>query len=312
LKGRKKVWQHPAVLKLIQANGEKKDPVDIIREKTRSLVRMFYGRLIKGPPFNPEILASLMGAKVEYKKPILGEEAQLIPLSNHLLIRCNPYRSRVRQNFSLFHEISHILLMDFKITTPCSRSRTISGEFEVEDEIEYLCDISAAELLLPLPWFGKDMEKQGVSIDSILTLGRKYAASREAIAIRMVQLSSFPCAAVFFSWKNKPQDRKIPGKGEKEYLFPELKFLPPRKLRVDFSVSSSTFSYFIPRFKSIEEKTLVYQSSLDGKPRRGIDWLNFGRGKVQFYVEALPLIYRGGKPPYRVIALLSESIGVRS
>jgi hypothetical protein len=310
LKERKRVWQHPAVVKLIRASEGKKDPVEIIREKTRALVRMFYGRLIKGPPFNPEILASLMGAKVEYKKPILGEEAQLIPLGDKLLIRCNPYSSRVRQNFSLFHELSHILLMDFRITASCTR--TVSEEFEVEDEIEYLCDISAAELLLPLPWFTKDMEKQGVNIDSILTLGRKYAASREAVAIRMVQLSSFPCAAVFFSWKNKPQDRKAPGKKGKEYLFPELRPLPPRKLRVDFSVSSPTFSYFIPRFKSIEEKTLVYQSSLDGRPRRGIDWLNLGRGRIPFYVEALPLIYRGGKPPYRVIALLSESIGVRS
>ncbi len=303
LKKRKK-WQHPEILKLIQATGGKKDPVDIVREKARSFVKIFYGKVIKGPPFSPEILASLIGAKVEYKRPILDSEAQLIPFPDHFLIRCNPYRPRVRQNFSLFHEISHLLLMNLKINFPCKRTQ--KKEFDINNEIEYLCDISAAELLLPLPWFSKDMEKLGISVQSLLTLCKKYIASREAVAIRVAQLSSLPLAAVFFSWRNKPQEEKSykPEKKEHLFLFPEIKPLPPKKLRVDFSVPSSSFPYFIPQFKSVEEKTLIYKSSLDGKIHQGIEWINLVNSNTQFYVETLPLTYRGAKPPYRVLALL--------
>lgn len=292
---------HRSALQEVASKDEGNTPAEVVKHRTDSFIKMFYGRFVNGPPFNPEILASLMGARVEYKKPFLGEEAQLIPFADHLLIRCNPYRPRVRQNFSLFHELSHILLMDFQIHTSCKRAS--QREPGVDDEIEKLCDISAAELLMPPPWFEEDIQDKGVSIDTVLTLSRKYMASKEAVTIRMVQAISFPCAGVFFSWTHKPGDKKISEEKRKQYLFPEMA-LPSRKLRVDFSVSSSSFPHFIPRYKSVKKNTLVHQSFVDGKPRKGKDLLDLGKGEMPFYIETLPLLCKGKKGTYRVITLL--------
>jgi Zn-dependent peptidase ImmA (M78 family) len=63
--------------------------------------------------------------------------------------------------------------------------------------VEYLCDVGAAELLLPEDAFIADVQRQGFGLRSVMPLRERYAASREAIIRRMIQLDHAASAAVF-------------------------------------------------------------------------------------------------------------------
>jgi len=64
----------------------------------------------------------------------------------------------------------------------------------VDYELETLCNLAAAEVLLPLGSIQEDMQTLDLSVDTALKLRQKYEASTEAVLLRLIGLSGLPCA----------------------------------------------------------------------------------------------------------------------
>lgn len=178
-------WSNPSVL----AFAAGRDPIEAILEKARSATTQAMDEGWSGPPFDPLELADRLQLRVV---PVGNVPDARIRTAGggKLVIELNPLRPRVRQRFSIAHEIAHTFFPDCEAHV---RNRMMHAKASADEwELEALCNIAAAELLMPLGSMPAEL-KFG-DIRQTLDLRRKYEVSVEAIAIRTVQLASAPIA----------------------------------------------------------------------------------------------------------------------
>ena len=118
----KRVYSNPSVVHLMELYREvSQDPEEIIRHLARNEIADARNYGLNGPPFDPRILASIMGIQHEESKQLIhSEDAELQPIkkgSKDLIIRYNPDKSKTRQNFSIAHEIAHTLFPNIETST---------------------------------------------------------------------------------------------------------------------------------------------------------------------------------------------------
>lgn len=175
----------------VMAFAEVEDPVKAMEERTRELVLRAMDDGWTGPPFDPLALAQWLNMPVEARGDI--PDARTVPDSGgRLLLEYNPMRPRGRLRFSIAHEIAHSLFAD------CAeeiRNRG-GGTARASDnwQLEILCNIGAAEILMPLGSFSEFADKE-LSVRSMMELRKKFDVSVEACLIRLIKLSRTPCAA---------------------------------------------------------------------------------------------------------------------
>lgn len=173
-------WTNPSVKKLAKQD----DPLETIVDKTRQLVLEAMDDGWTGPPYDPLQLAKLLEISVTPNMDI--PDARIIPTSGNPEIEFNPNRSRTRIRFSLAHEIAHTLFPDYKESI-----HNRSGGLKRSDDwqIELLCNVSAAEILMP---FGPTSEIREVPIkmDNVIKIRNKYDVSTEAALLRMIKVTT--------------------------------------------------------------------------------------------------------------------------
>jgi O-acetyl-ADP-ribose deacetylase (regulator of RNase III) len=122
---------------------------------------------------------------------------ELLPSDAPLLIAYNPSRPKGRLRFSIAHEIAHALFPDVAETvrhrTPAGAVADISGTDEWE--LELLCNVVAAELLLP-PEAVDGLLDIDTDIDFIMETRRRWDVSTEALLRRLVTASPRPLTLV--------------------------------------------------------------------------------------------------------------------
>lgn len=166
------------------------DPIEAIEAKARTLALQAMDEGWSGPPFDPVELAKLCGLKVDARGDI--PDARLVPDNGKLRIEYNPTRPRGRLRFSIAHEIAHTLFPDCKDEI---RHRSTEQRGQGDSwQLEVLCNIAAAELLMPLGSFSQFTD-EALSIDSVMELRKEYDVSVEACLIRLVKLANRPAAA---------------------------------------------------------------------------------------------------------------------
>ena len=304
----KRIYSHNSVVRLIERHRHiSRNPEEIIRNLVRNELAKARNIGWDGPPFDPRILASIMGIECEESREFLthSEDAELQPtVDERAIIRYHPDRPRVRQNFSIAHEISHTLFPGYKEQY---QARHKIGRFDPSSEVEFLCDLGASEIILPTPEFDSDVSQRGISLESLKELSKLYEASKEASAIRMITTNRYPCAMMVLDYSYKPAE--LPQIEKAKYqlnLFNDcFSGLPPMKLRVQFCVSSKQFSAFIPNDKSIDESSPLYKVSVTQEPFQGNFVLDLENQSLEFYAEAvaLPVTHNHGS---RVLAILFQ------
>ena len=164
------------------AAGE--DPIEKMERKARASVFAAVDKGWAGPPFDPIELANLRGIAVR-PNPALAD-ARVFWVNGRFEIEYNPHRPRGRVNFSIAHEIAHTFFED------CAdgvRHRSRDKWDHPSWELELLCNLGAAEMLMPVGSFPSDDEAD-VKIEELMRLRKEYQVSAEAILIRLVKLAS--------------------------------------------------------------------------------------------------------------------------
>jgi hypothetical protein len=177
-------WTNPSVRQFSRGN----DPVQAIAEHARRVALEEIDKGWNGPPFDPFELAERLGFQVVPRDDL--PDARIVPMgSRNARIEFNPTRPRGRLRYSIAHEIAHTFFSDWTDTV---RNRLPSGIGSDQWQLEMLCNVAAAELLMPLGTF-EEVRHESVSVEHLMTLRKKFDVSTEAMFLRVVRLTKQPC-----------------------------------------------------------------------------------------------------------------------
>jgi len=241
------IWTHPSV-KAIETN---EDPIQSITSKARKLVYEAIEKGWSGPPFNLFNLGELLNIHIRPNQRVL--DARTIPIQNNrVLIEYNPYCPQARIRYSIAHEIAHTLFPDYRNSV---RERKSKSAMHKDDwQLEMLCNIGAAEILMPIGSF-PELNNEKLGIDHLLELHDKFAVSCEALLLRVVKVTSEPCF-VFCCSKREDIDK-------------------PKYYNLDYCVSSRTMPLEFNTGMKLPETSIVGECLAVGFTAKGNEcWLH--------------------------------------
>ena len=264
-------WTHPSVLTL----GES-DPISEIVTRARSAVLQAIENGWSGPPYNPFTLAEMRGVKLLPTDEVIDARTRS-DSKGRFTIDYNPHRAAARMRYSIAHEIGHTLFPDCAAAT---RNRATHQEMKEDDwQLESLCNIAAAEILMPFGTLQEELSmRPGVGL--VLDLRRKYAASCEAVVNRLIRLSTYPCFA-FLARLSEDTSR----------YFVEYHIASPA-LQDRFAIHRG---YVLPHSSKASACTAI-----GARDQEDARWVSGGKS---WFVEYLGISPNTGEPYPRVLAL---------
>lgn len=269
-------WKSVSVKKM--AGGA--DPVEAVSDMARRMVLDAMDKGWAGPPYDPALLAGLRGIRVEPNEAIL--DARLVPEDGGgAVIEYNPNRPGSRIRFSIAHEIAHTLFPDHRDAV---RNRSAAPVPAGEHEVEMLCNMAAAELLMPaLPEEG--LEKTTLTMSNIDHIRKRYAVSTEAALLRMADLTVSP-ATVFMASRTSCGD--------------------PPSYRIDYAKASRGSRPLLDRKSDVSKISVLAECSAVGYTRTWSGRLSGMRGTVDLECVGITP-YRGMTYP-RVMGIVRTRI----
>ncbi len=215
------------------------------------------------PPVDPKLLAGLQGIKRIVQSYSLHVSGQLIGDKDGLVIALNAKEPIERQNFTCLHEIAHTFL----IAEPSGKLRRARGLYSClrSSPQERLCDLAAAEMLMPEKFFRPMATDLHPSMASLEELARTFLSSIRSTIIRLGQLSVWP--VVFVVWKFTNHGTSSP------------------KLRVAWSTKPSGYRCFVPRNASADPASGMYATFSVGHQTMDVEALNLGSLRGKYVIE---------------------------
>jgi hypothetical protein len=119
------------------------------------------------------------------------EQGYCVDINGKLRICINENDDETRQRFTVCHEIAHHVL-----GLPSEHSGVSAWNYAKRSPNEILCDVFAAELLLPYKLFKPLVEKSDISLAAIDGFAELAVASNMATGSRFATLARAPCAFV--------------------------------------------------------------------------------------------------------------------
>lgn len=270
-------WSNSSVLKF--AAG--RDPIVAAREVARELYSAALEAGASGPPVDVLALAEHLGMALNPRDDLI--DAQIRALDGRMSIEYNPGRPRGRLRFSIAHELAHSRFPD---VAEQPRHRTAAGSVDSlmgsdDWELELVCDIIAAELLMP------DSSVAGLitidpDIDFLMEARRRLDVSTEALLRRVVRESSRPMLLVAAS---RPSDSG------------------GQDIRVDYVDQSAGSAEHLPALshgERVDGLATFLSCSAVGQTSRGMETLK----SVQVRVQAVGVPAYPGRRWPRILALI--------
>jgi hypothetical protein len=265
-------WTNPSVLSLA---GDR-DPVDVITERAREVVLGAIEEGWRGPPYDPFELAQLMNVPAVPREDLY--DARLMPAEGgKVRLEFNPTRPRGRVRFTIAHELAHTFFPDYK-----KAARYRSGPKSRSDEwqLELLCNVAAAELLMPIGSF-QTLEDEPLKIERLMDIRKRFEVSTEALLLRIVRLTARPSAAFAAA--------RVDGDG------------PDSPFRLDYVIGSRNWSSKLHRGLRIPATSVLAEITAVGFTAKRRESWN-GAGEVGVECVGIPP-YPGQRLP-RVVGLL--------
>ena len=144
-------------------------------------------------PVDLQLYADEANARIKIAKDLGDDEDgfSMMRPDGGFGICVNGDQSAERQRFTICHELAHIIL-----ELPSQHAGDPAWSYSKRAPNEVLCDVFAAELLLPYKLFKPLVDAADPSIAEISALARQFEASLLATGSRFAALSRLPCAFV--------------------------------------------------------------------------------------------------------------------
>jgi len=242
------------------------------------------------PPYDPVMIAEHLGIPVTFAKTPPGCDAMLVPTGRGFQILCDPsVRSRGRIRFSIAHELAHTFFDE------ASRDWNRRSSAGVDERaLERLCDHGAAAIVMPRRAFRACMDAEGERAPSVSALALRFAVSREAAAVRMVECGSSRLLGVgFFAYGTRLRGAGTPG--------------DRHAYRVRRVFTKPGVPYLFPPGKSVPDTSAIYRASIVPGESRGVERFELGGASGRFEVSAVSVRGRAEGPP-GVCGVLREAV----
>ena len=273
-------YENPAKLFLLTHSVESLEDVIAFSE----FLRVESG-LSSSPPINIHRIISRFG--MQNPKAILlpRQEGTTIQSRGSPLIMINAGDNIARQKFSIAHELIELLFSELPGNIRYDRLKeNIFGAKK-----ENICQIAAANLLMPDESFRPRATRLGLSLSTAGTLAEEYEVSLMAATARL--LDSYPKkgVVVLLHLKNKPSElkKKIPNS---QFHLPGISptDLPRKKLRVSWTYGQFK-NYYLPLNKSIPDDSKAYNAWNLNQITSGEEIIPFGKYNVKAFIENKPI-----------------------
>src|ERR1700681_901658 len=201
-------WREPLVRRLIRDHGGA-DPTDIVRTYADAQRRQANQDDL---PIDVDLIRSCLGIRrregdYDFAGRIYAEK------SGQLIMDLRANDSYERQRFTCAHELIHPLFPGFKHESRYRLDAQVGANRPSHAEEEYLCDLGAAELLMPADLVANRYLALG-GLRQVERLAHDAPVSLEAAANRLVGLSAEPVALIVLQVMNKPADQRAIRRGE--------------------------------------------------------------------------------------------------
>jgi hypothetical protein len=270
-----KAAKHHSVQALLDAHPGERYPKKIIKKLAIERLSDARRKGWEGPPFCPKILSSLYGIHCREVHHDIGGDGRILPdprKPGKALIEYRTGQMEERQRFTMFHEFAHTLFPDY------CELKTYHMETAAKDpdkEFENLCDVAAAEFMMPVDDFASDLQDKQINGTLVAGLKARYNASIDATVRRVIDLTaSVPVGALFLAAAKS-------GSREVRYSLQNKAF--PGYVRSGSKVG----------WNGADNNPKVTTLFIDGKPRT-------------YLVEALPLPKIPENPNYPTTVLLLQ------
>lgn len=212
--------EHPSIVALMTEARPGESAPDVMRRKCRALVSRAKAVGWSGPPFDPQLLASIEGIKVQATDEDIEGDGCIFPVRGRLVIQYRRGPTNERRRFTICHEIAHTCFPDVFERVRFHGSALTD---EAHKRFENLCDIGAAEILMPLDEFRADLAA-GSTLLHAQTIGRRFVASIDATVRRVLDLTEDACAAVFLTDRATKDLAPIRGRMRVKYCWKSPSF----------------------------------------------------------------------------------------
>jgi Zn-dependent peptidase ImmA (M78 family) len=275
-------YSDPDVISLCQQTGGLIDPRSTVVHMARLLLGKING--FPGVPRDPlerlKIIASLVGIKIQpMDMDHLQKEkrdAALYPTSSGLKVLYNPNRPKPRVVFTIAHEVVHTF---FPNSTSGARFRSITHPDSREaNELERLCDLGAAELVMPLEDFQRAANGT-YSLTRVEQLASEFGTSIEATTFRLASAHPGVAIAGLLRYRHTLDEGRRQHKNSKQqllFLNPPLPSAQPAEKkyrRQSLHVSSNCEDEHLIRWNKSFDRTSVVYKAREGGVHRAVESL---------------------------------------
>lgn len=248
-------------------------------------------------PVDLEVLASIRGVRGPVQVVEMGEAGCIYIDGDHFRIRLRASDPPARRRFTLAHEICHTFFDGTRLHGVVDAEVGRPGQ---GDDVERLCDLGAAELLLPRKPFMASCPA-GPDFDDVERLAEDFDASLEATASRIVALGLGPRQLVRLEPKLTMAQARLLRRAEVEPSLAGMEAPAPRaKLRVCWATGGNVF---VPPNKSADEESALAACITNGDVDAVEDPGITGGEVVRVVARHLPY-WREGTRVDRVLAFL--------
>ena len=228
------------------------------------------------PTFN-EICS---GLGLDVKEGFLPNGTDGIQKSTTIVINSR-IKNEERKRFTQFHEVTHYLIeKDDDLISDLHEYTTQEDGYD--RPLEYLCNIGAAEFLMPSKAFTNLYEEQGFNVKLIPFAARYFKSSAIATTIQLAQVAPNSCITAVC--ESIPNDTV-----SSQAHFSNAKYRSTKqKLHVVYSSSSPITKYVLAKHTVIPDDHLIHETSLQTQPVEGESNVPFRSGKkMPCFCEAL-------------------------
>ena len=227
------------------------------------------------------------------QKPLPGQQGLLLDAKNGIVV-INSNDPPSRQKFSQAHELVEVLFNSLSDGKDIGNGWKLKkpGGFSVSMK-EYLCNRTAANLLMPPVYVTERINQYGANFDCARIISSECEISLSAALVQVARISRGNHSVVLWKFKNKPSEIKNIVSTAQLGLFDDHKPQPAMRLRVEWSMGCET-APLIPKGKSVEDNSLIFKAWQTGSFTSGEECLCLdGRKSRWFRTENLPFSVDG-------------------
>lgn len=193
-------------------------------------------------------------------------------------------KNEERKRFTQFHEVTHYLIERDGDLFSELHEYTVNQDGGYKRPLETLCNIGAAEFLMPSRVFAKLYKKEGLNVQLILSASNYFKSSKIAATIQLAQVAPNRCIAVICEKGLIPNDN---ASSNTPLLTTENQSRDKPKMHVVYSASSLSANRWLAKYAVLPDDHIVNQAYSQTTLLEGESDIPFPGWKERCTCEAL-------------------------